>query len=724
MAVANTAYSTNSYKVTCTNELNSNTMIEGVNTAITTLGWSLYDSVNQTTYSPMVTRVYRVLNTDGTTYKYAIIRYNTLKLNFNFSACESWNTTTKVPTNETWHNLGCFYQGYDIRDGFIFVSATARHLILQPFIRNEPGLWTGIFEFERIAQEDIGSNSVPCFAYTNSLMLGTPWGQTSNNTPSRYMYAFPRTADGQTGAFAAKIYSPVTTRGMYPPYYPSANTGNTGANSVIIVNTHDSNALHLGSFYNTIGAWGWDASKAVVAPITVDHIYKSMPFGRQYNSAITKPIGSQTLDSTFLNADATGGWPSAGGSNTEFLVFPLNGGSETEFANTTGRLGISFSNNFNNVYSSVVAVGNNVWVASNTGVYTWDMGAGANTLPTARYLNTNGVIDIMFDGMRSIWGTTNNGIIQIDTETYATNVNVAADLGTTVLDMDQKYIYAASRNSNVQPKTYLFWRANANLAAHMNVGSALPLATGFGRPLPDYKGNFYVHTAPGNAGATQTTRIIVFQSEAANANVGAANTTNPTRTGAAALNNDQYGWWRDPNSDRLFLFTNLAGTGYIHEYGNVVNTNTWTVIANLSTGAWTPTSVQSNMTYANSPAVTGTWDLRGDLVFMPRRGFLTITNMRVGANQTSQTSYHAVVSMNHPDSTFGTGYPFNWGNQQSNDIVSGAANGWATHQWTNGIRIFQSFWRSNTEQRITTISNLYPNTQFNTFATGRLLVKA
>ena len=723
MAVSNTAYSTNSYRVTCATELDSNTMIAGVNTAITTLGWSLYDSINQTTYSPMVTRVYRVLNADGTSYKYAIIRYNTLKLNFNLSACESWDTTAKVPTNETWHNLGMFYQGYDIRDGFIFVHATARHLILQPYIRNEPGLWTGIFEFERIAPEDIGANSVPCFGYTNSLMLGTPWGQSSNNTPSRYMFAMPRTADGQTGAFAAKIMAPVTTRGMYPPYYPSANTGNTGANAVIIIQAADPNALHLGSFYNTTGGWGWDTAKTVVAPVTVDHIYKSMPFGRIYNTAITKPIGSQTLDSTYINADTTGGWPSGSGSNTEFLSYALNGGSETEYANTLGRLAVSYSNNFNNVYSSVVAVGNNVWVASNTGVYTWDMGAGANTLPTARYLNSNGVQDIMFDGLRSIWGTTNNGIVQIDTENYTTNSNIAADLGGLHIEMDQKYVYVSSRNSNVQPKTYLFWRANANLATHMNVGTALPLATGFGRALPDYKGNFYVHTTPGNAGATQTTRMIVFQSEAANANVGAANTTNPVRTAAAALNNDQYGWWRDPNSDRLFLFTNAAGTGYIHEYANVVNTNVWVVLANNSTGAWLPNSNQSGITYANSIAVTNTWDLRGDLVFMPRRGMLTIQPSRVGANATSQTAYHSVTSMQHPDSVFGTGTPVAILQQSQTDILN-AANGWAAHQWTNGVRVFQSIWRSNTEQRIVSISNLYPNTQLNTFQTGRLLVKA
>lgn len=719
MAVANTAYSTNSYKVTISNELESNTIIAGVNTAITTLGWSLYDSIDQTTYSPMVTRVYRVLNSDGVSYKYAILRWNTLLLNFNLSTCEDWNTETNVPTNESWHNSGMFYQGYDLKDCEIFVGATARHLIVQPFIRNEPGLWTAILEFERVAAEDISQNSAPCFAYTNSLMLGTPWGQTSNNVPSRFMFAFPRTPDNQTSAYAARAYSPVTTRGMYPPYYPSANTANTGANSVIIVNTHDGNALHLGSFYNTLGTWGWDPSKAVVSPITVDHIYKSMPFGRIYNAGITKPIGSQSLDSTYINADSTGGWPSASGSNTEFLAFALNGGSETEYANTVGRLSVSWSNNNSVVYGSVLAIGNTVWAAANNGVWTWDMNSGANTSAIQRYVNSNGVVDIMFDGLRSVYGTTNNGIIQIDTETYATNANASAtDFGCAAINMDQKYIYCSSRTRATLPKIYIFSRANNNLMKHMNVGSALAAVTGFGRPVPDYKGFVYAVTQHG-AQAAGVSRQIVWNSEAANANVGASNNT----YSSASTLNWQTAFYYDYIDDKIFFITNQAGTGVFVEYANVPNTNIWTVLYSTSTSAWTPTSVQSNFTYNPSPAVTGAFDLVGDLVFTPHRGYLHITPRRTGAPQTAQTAYSALMSIEHPDGPNGAGRPFSFGNMTTSDIFN-AANGFPGHQWTNGVRMFQTLWRSNTEARIVTIGNLYPNTQFNTYQTGRLLIKA
>ena len=721
MSVTNTQYSTNSYRVVIANEfVDSNNTITGVNTAITTLGWSLYDSIDQTTYSPMATRVYRVLNADAATYKYAILRWNTLKLAFNLSTCESWSTSTKTPTNESWHNAGMFYQGYDLRDCAIFVGATARHLVVQPFIRNEPGLWTAILEFERVAGEDISSNAAPCFAYTNSLMFGTPWGQTANNTTSRFMMAFPRTPDNQTGSYAARVYAPVTTRGMYPPYYPSANVANTGANSVSILSTHDGNALHLGSFYNTIGGWGWDPSKAIVSPVTVDHIFKSMPFGRIYNTAITKPFGSQTLDSTYINADSTGGWPSATGSNTEFLGFALNGGSETEYANTVGRLSVSWSNNFSIILGPCVAVGNTVWSAANNGVWTWDMGSGANTAATQRYVNANGVNDIMFDGARSVWGTTNNGIIQIDTETFATNANIgAADLGCSQINMDQKWIYASNRVRSTTPKLYTFWRANANLANQYTTAAALAAASAYAKPMPDYKGFVYVVTQQGaQTTGSGTIRQVVYSSEAANANVG---TTNNAFTASGTVN-WQASFYYEYNSDALYFLTNEAGTGRIVSYANVPNTNTWTQLWNF-TGSFTPTSVQGNQSYIVSPANTGTWDNCGDLVLMPHRGYMHITPLRVGANQTSQTAFSTLSSIQHPDTSNGAGFPFTFGNITTSDI-SNAANGWPTHQWTNGVRVFQTLWISNTQARITTVGNLYPNTQFNTYQTGRLLIKA
>ena len=300
MAVTNTQFANNTYKVAISGELSgSNNVIAGVNTAITTLGWSLWDAIDQTTYSPLATRVYRRLNADGTTYKYVILRYDTLRLKINLSCAEAFDETTHVATNESWHNDGCFYHGYDLRYSFIIVNATQRHLLLQTYILNEPGHWAGVFEAERVAGEDISSNSAPNFFYTNSLMFGTPYGidNTRTSNTSMIMMAFPRTPDGLVNEFAAAVYAPTTSRGMWPPYYPSGNTGNVGMNTVFTTANTDMNALHLGSWWLNIGSgaynvsssaaysrqggvWGWDDSELPMSPVSVDAIRKHMPFGR------------------------------------------------------------------------------------------------------------------------------------------------------------------------------------------------------------------------------------------------------------------------------------------------------------------------------------------------------------------------------------------------------------------------------------------------------------
>jgi hypothetical protein len=217
---------------------------------------------------------------------------------------------------------------------------------------------------------------------------------------------------------------------------------------------------------------------------------------------------------------------------------------------------------------------------------------------------------------------------------------------------------------------------------------------------------------------TGVARQIVWNSEAANANVGSANQTFSSATGV----NWQTSFYYEYNNDTLYFFSNESGTGRITIYSNVANNNVWTTVFS-STGGFTPTSVQGNQTYSISPAVTNTFDLCGDLVFTPRRGWLHITPRRVGANQSSQTAFSTLCSLQHPDTSNGIGTPFSFGNFTTNDIIN-SANGFPSHQITNGIRVFQTIWRSNTEARIVTLGDLYQNTAFNTYQTGRLLIKA
>lgn len=796
MAVTNNQYAANTIKVVITNELTgSNNVISGVNTAIIALGWTLHDTVDQTTYSPIVTRVYRSPNVDGATFKYAILKYDTLRLKINLSCAEDFNVTSHIATNESWHADGCFYHGYDLRYSSIFINATARHLLLQTSILNEPGHWAGIFETERVAGEDIGSNTAPCFFYTNSLILGTPFGieTTRYSNTSFVMCAFPRTPDGLTQEFAAGVYAPTTSRGMWPPYYPSGNTANIGMNTVFTTANTDFNALHLGSWWLNIGAgaisglnssaaistqggvWGWDATELPMSPIAVDAIRKHMPFGRVYDVGITHPIGNQ-LETTFFTANTTGGWPdnsTVGVSNTEYLIMPLNGGLEQYLSNNYMATGtwsnpplamnagiqVAWSNNYNVTYSTLATVGNNVFAAANNGVWVWNQMAGVNTAANLVYFNANGILDLMYDGVRSVYGTTNVGLIQIDTETFATNIITATAMtdqgGCSYLNMDNRFIYAVNRTANTRPYCHMIYRANNTVAPNviqMVSGVALNVASGWNTPMPDYNGFVYLSNSPGTA-SSQQKRMLVANVDGANSatsgfNTGVANTTMywyATAAHAAQYEFDNI--WLEPFSNRLYHFMIATTIGYVMEYSN---DRTFTLIANtaqIGTGFGVNSGCQAQMGYwhqanaafgaATTAAFTNnTQDFRGDLNIVQHRGMFQVQPKFPGRSINASTfSFITRFVLHHPfpnpSNTNKIAGLLSRCYEAQNSVSSAVTSAGSTDikfpsnfAYTNGIRLFNNFYLSNNETRIQVQSNYFPNHSIGGYPTGRLLIKA
>ena len=781
MAVTNTQFANNTYKVAISGELSgSNNVIAGVNTAITTLGWSLWDAIDQTTYSPMATRVYRRLNADGTTYKYVILRYDTLRLKINLSCAEAFDQVTHVATNESWHNDGCFYHGYDLRYSFIIINATERHLLLQTYILNEPGHWAGVFEAERVAGEDISSNSAPNFFYTNSLMFGAPYGidNTRTSNTSMIMMAFPRTPDGLVNEFAAAVYAPTTSRGMWPPYYPSGNTGNVGMNTVFTTANTDMNALHLGSWWLNIGSgaynvsssaaysrqggvWGWDDSELPMSPVSVDAIRKHMPFGRVYDIGITRPIGGQ-LDTTYFTANTAGGWPDNTGSNTEFLLMPLNGGLEQWYSNnysvavgfmpppsTVASAGIrvAWSNNNNVVYSTLTTVGNNVWAAANNGIWVWNQNAGTNTTSNLVWFNSNGVFDLMYDGARSVYGTTNVGLIQIDTETFATNTITSSNMtnqgGCSYLNMDNQFIYAVNRTANTRPFCHMVYRSNNTVTPNviqMAAGVALNVASGWNTPMPDYQGFVYLSNSPGTT-SSQQKRMLVANVDGANStavgfNTGVSNTTQFWyATAAHNASNEVDNIWIDYNSNRVYHFQITSSSGFVQEYEAA--TKNFNLIANtaqLNTSFFVNAGCNSFMTYYHTTGGAG--DFRGDLNIMQHRGMFHVQLKKPGLPYNSSTSgfvsrfilHHPFPNPSNTNKLQGQiSRTYEAGNTVSSAIGSAASTDLrfpSNYMYTNGIRVFQNHYVSNTENRIQVLSdhfNLYP---FGGYPTSRLLIKA
>jgi hypothetical protein len=588
------------------------------------------------------------------------------------------------------------------------------------------------------------------------------------------MMAFPRTPDNYTNEFAAGVYAPMTSRGMWPPYYPSGNTANIGMNSVFSTANTDSNSLHLGSWWLNIGAgvsllstgasaplggiWGWDTTEIPLSSISVDAIRKHMPFGRVYDIGVTKPIGTNQLDTTYFIANTAGGWPDNSGSNTEFLLVPLNGGLEQYISNNyataplptvlNSGIGVSWSNNSNAVYSTLTAVGNNVFAAANNGVWVWAQGAGTNTSANIVYFNSNGVLDIMYDGGRSIYGTTNAGLIQIDTETFATNIITATAMtdqgGCAYLNMDNQFIYATNRTSNTRPYCHMVYRSNNTVAPNviqMAASVALNVASGWNTPMPDYQGFVYLSNAPGTT-ASQQKRMLVANVDGANSatlgiNSGVANTTQPWyETAAHAASGEIDNIYLEPFSNRLYHFlasTPNPNTAFVIEYSN---DQSFTIIANtipLGTGFGVTRGGASQLEYYHS---TGVRDYRGDMNIVQHRGLFTVQFKFPGRNINTDTPlFKSNFVLHHPapnpSNTNKVAGLLSKTTETTNTTSGATGTALATDlknasnfSYTNGVRVFNNFFLGNTENRIQVQNNYFSMYGVGGYPTSRILIKA
>ena len=729
MSVTTQSYTTNSKKIIISNEFGngSTNVISAVDSAITGQGWTLYDTINTTLFNPIVTKVYRVLNYDGITYKYLIIRWDTVKQLFWTSTCYSWSTSTKLPTYESFNAAGGFAQGYDIANSYIIVSATARHVMIWPFINGQPGLWTAVVEFERVATEDTTTLANPCFAWTNSLMIGTPWGRpTAGQSPT--MFAFPYTFDGSTGALAASIYAPVTNRGMLPPQPIQAN--------ITYTDPTVGNSGHMAVYgYNLTYGWNFQGSTTSTISIDTGTLYPVatpsyqwfMPMGRMYDFGVTRPYGNPG-DTTSANLDPTFGWPASTGTPAEAFLMPMNGGWEGTAAYAPGQ----FSYNYANIGPSVipmkaVGVGDNIFVAmGNTttgsgGIATVSYTGGIQQPPVFRANITGGVYDILFDGNGYIWGTTSNGVVQMNANTFSSvyfTSNQTIANGGAYLGIDNKNVYMSNRLANTTPQIYTIDRATGNVyfGNTYNTVSAFTSASGWGTPIPDYTGNVFAFQTAGVATA-QTIWMGKFL-----ANTGANLAYTQGNTGFTGQAHEGHSGYYDPISNRLWEIAPAAGGAnfvtYEYYSANLIQTGN---VSNVSTGTTTLGAYQTNL-YG-----TGTADYRGDQYVIPWRGHFMIGTKKPGlvnANVSFSATGLAAFSSLWSFANIGAQANVNV-NAQTNTIVYSptGGSGWST---TNGSTIYSVYSGSApaNDNRVMIINGLYGVNNTSGGASSRLLLKA
>jgi hypothetical protein len=231
-------------------------------------GWSVWDNIASAT-----SQVLRVLNTDGTTYKYVQVTYTASVLSF--VGWESWNATTHVGTNQT-SAAGTLVAAGTNAFSLTASASNAIYLMVTPrrlSIAQGPLWGTNIAihmcEFGRDTSS-LGS-AYPVHGVFSTSVVGTAsfldsvYGTSSGNTFAISRMKNPIAAGDLTGTGVTYNFfnmlrfpstgnaSPaanVSTRGFDEATYFNANpiiiSGTTGGTNAIILGKVKGGTLYLG----------------------------------------------------------------------------------------------------------------------------------------------------------------------------------------------------------------------------------------------------------------------------------------------------------------------------------------------------------------------------------------------------------------------------------------------------------------------------------------------
>ena len=199
MAVTTTALGTNSWQLDYTSGTTVTQLSEAINAVMLLGGWTVYDASAGTNAV-----CYRAPNKDGTTFKYAVIDYNTAGVLL-VKCYESWNASTHVGTNLAYNSNVATYAGkYSTSAaGQVFAFITPRWAA---FATRDPATaqlnnhasWQGLFGLFEIARdnpEDTPEAGYPPVVWMNTNMM---YANSSHNCCG----FMPRTRSGATAATA------------------------------------------------------------------------------------------------------------------------------------------------------------------------------------------------------------------------------------------------------------------------------------------------------------------------------------------------------------------------------------------------------------------------------------------------------------------------------------------------------------------------------------------
>lgn len=413
MTITTTSLGDHTTQVSLNGETSLGPMIIALDAAIVSGSyWIQHDVTNQ------YYRVYKSLNIDGISYKYAAVSIDPMKQRLWIFTMENWDAVNHIATNEAFSTYGGYWSGFTFSNCDIVVFAGQKWLGIQTYVRSINNVSNSfVVETSREHVQDTAALGYPCWGYLQptSTAQPAPYGTGT----AAYMFAMPRTRNGYVGKNAA-LYSWMAT-----PYARIS-----GAHAAIASTGMPSNGIAAALVQNNNS---WDSTN------NYSYTLKVGVSGVSYQGRITAIKGTRISGATLLNRVTvpvdSDFFYSSTGTPTEHWTIPIN----QERLNALSSTAIATTN----VVYDAVWNGDRVYYTSNGGCYRIDLTTNTVT-PVGGPGNFR---SICFDG-RYIWAlNSSTNIIRWDTTTD-TVVTSAAITGMTAQRMcyDGTYLWALDLN--------------------------------------------------------------------------------------------------------------------------------------------------------------------------------------------------------------------------------------------------------------------------------------
>lgn len=373
MTVTSTSLGPNTIQINLQGEISSAAFLVALDAAIVAGGWAQFDIFNP------VYRVYRALNIDGISYKYAAVSIDIARQRFWLTSFESWNATTHVGTNEVFNYNGGYWQPYTFNNCDVIVFSNTRWLGFQTYTRNVGAIHpVFVMETTRDHPQDTAAGGIPCWGWMTPGLTsaGVPFASGYNDS---YLFSSPRIKAGEVGtpaankSFLATAFSRICSAKWMTNGYMSASS-NAG------IGTGLSGAAALGS------TDVWDPSSVYASTLRVGHGSSELQ-GRMAGMKASRVPGAGLLNRVSIPVDTNYIYDAAG-VQKEHWIFPITPEKPTTVG--TGSVALATGGSYDALWNGALLLVNrfNNWIK-------YDL--TANSLGVAQN-NTQSIAGSVFDG--------------------------------------------------------------------------------------------------------------------------------------------------------------------------------------------------------------------------------------------------------------------------------------------------------------------------------------